>query len=167
VSDVRVGTAVVTGGHSFDFVHFHDLVHSLEGIQPYVQHMDDFCSSPQEMRDGYDVVVFYTMLREGPTDEGQPWYAGKPRQALDRLGHTEQGILLLHHAILAYPQWTAWSEMVGVEDRSFGYHVNQSIQVEVVEAGHPITRSRGACGGGRWWTKRTRWRSQRRGAACC
>ena len=134
-----IKAAVVTGGHSYDLVRFHELFHGLEGVQPYIQHMDDFASSPEKVRDSYESVVFYIMLMEGPSDEGQPWYAGKPKTALEHLGETRQGILVLHHAILAYPQWPLWNRIVGIGDRSFGYHVGQSIRIEVSEDKHPIT----------------------------
>ena len=45
--------------------------------------------------------------------EGQPWWAGKPKAALERIGQTEQGIVVLHHAILAYPEWPLWAEPGG------------------------------------------------------
>ena len=137
--DKPVKTAVITGGHRFDIVNFHHLFHGLEGVQPYVQHMDDFASSPEEERDSYECVVFYSMLRDGPSDAGHPPYAGKPKTALEHLGESEQGILLLHHAILAYPDWPLWDELVGIGDRSFGYHHDQSLRVELA-AQHPITR---------------------------
>jgi hypothetical protein len=136
-----VKVAVVTGGHSYEVVEFHQLFRSLEDIDAYIQHMDDFCSSPEAVRDGYDVVLFYTMLTEGPGDEGLPWYAGKPLPALAHLGETWQGIVQLHHSILAYPRWEPWSEMVGIEDRgSFGYYHDEVVPVSVVNDAHPITR---------------------------
>ena len=140
MTDKPVKTAVVTGGHPFDVVNFHHLFRELEGIRPYVQHMDEFASSPEEERDSYECVVFYSMLRDGPSDAGQPGYAGKPKTVLEHLGASEQGILLLHHAILAYRQWPLWDELVGIGDRSFGYHHDQSLQVETVDRPHPITR---------------------------
>jgi hypothetical protein len=140
MADNPVKTAVVTGGHRFDVVNFHHLFQGLEGVQPYVQHMDDFASSPEEERDSYECVVFYTMLRDSPSDEGRPGYAGKPKAALEHLGETGQGILVLHHAILAYPKWPLWSDLVGIGDRSFGYHFSQSVRVETADGAHPITR---------------------------
>ncbi len=140
MKDSPVKTAVVTGGHKYDLVNFHDLFHQLDGVQPYIQHMDDFASSPEEVRDSYDTVVFYTLLTEGPNAEGQAGYAGKPKTALEHLGETQQGILVLHHAILAYPQWPLWNEIVGIEDRSFRYHVDQSIHIDAKDEKHPITR---------------------------
>lgn len=132
-------TAVVTGGHGYDVRGFHKLFRGLAGIDAYIQHMDDFASSKENVRDSYDVVLFYTMLMETPVDEGHPWYRGKPKTALEHLGDTEQGILALHHAILAYPEWQIWSNIVGIDDRKFGYHIGENVHVEVTDTGHPIT----------------------------
>jgi hypothetical protein len=131
--------AVITGGHGYDVPNFHRLFRSLDGVDAYIQHLDDFACSSGTVRDGYDVVLFYIMLRSGPTDEGQPWYCGKPKSALEHLGATRQGIVVLHHAILAYPDWPVWNDIVGIADRKFGYHVGQSIRVNIDDANHPIT----------------------------
>ena len=140
LTDKPVKTAVVTGGHPFDVVNFHHLLEGLEGVRAYIQHMDDFAYASEQERDSYECVVFYTMLREEPRDEGLPGYAGKPRTALEHLGETRQGILLLHHAILGSAGWPLWNELVGIDDRSFGYHHDQSVRVENVGGTHPITR---------------------------
>lgn len=140
-----VKTAVVTGGHPFDVVNFHHLFQELGGVRAYVQHMDDFATSSEQERDSYECVVFYTMLREEPRDEGLPGYAGKPRAALEHLGETGQGILLLHHAILGSAGWPLWNELVGIGDRSFGYHHDQRVRVETAHNAHPIT-----CGVAAW-----------------
>lgn len=131
--------AVVTGGHSYDVPNLHRLFRSLEGIDAYIQHLDDFASSPKEVRESYDAVVFYIMMTEGPTDEGQPWYAGQPLTALSELGETEQGIVVLHHALLAYREWPVWEEIVGIHDRSFGYFFGETVDTQIIDAGHPIT----------------------------
>jgi len=141
--DGRAGAirvAVVTGGHSFDVPDFHRLFRSLRDVEACIQHMDDFASSPEEVRRAYDVVCFYHWLLETPTDDGLPWYCGKPRTALEALGETDQGILVLHHAILAYPLWPLWDELVGIAERSFQFHHGQQLHVEVAAADHPITR---------------------------
>jgi hypothetical protein len=135
-----ISVAVVTGGHAYDVINFHRLFRSLAGVEAVIQHMDDFASSPPQVRESYDAVLFYTMLMQGPANEGQPWYAGRPKDALERLGSTPQGIFVLHHALLAYPQWPVWSEIVGIADRKFGYHIGQKLHVNVVDAQHPITR---------------------------
>lgn len=134
-----VTTAVVTGGHSYDVINFRRLFHGLDGVDAHVQHMDDFATSSEEVRDSYDVVVFYHMLMEGPRNKGLPGYAGKPKAVLEHLGETEQGIFVLHHALLAYPRWRAWDEIVGMDDRSFGAHAGKSLHVKIADATHPIT----------------------------
>ena len=134
-----VTTAVVTGGHSYDVINFRRLFHGLDGVDAHVQHMDDFATSSEEVRDSYDVVVFYHMLMEGPRNKGVPGYAGKPKAVLEHLGETEQGIFVLHHALLAYPRWREWDEIVGMDDRSFGAHAGKSLHVKIADATHPIT----------------------------
>ena len=136
----NVKTAVITGGHSFDVLGLHKLFRGLAGVDAYIQHMDDFAASSEAVRDGYDMVLFYFFLQEGPTDEGLPRYAGKPKTALEHLGETEQGIVVLHHALLAYREWPVWSEIVGVRERGFGYYPHQQIRIEVANTEHYITQ---------------------------
>ena len=61
-------------------------------VDAYVQHIDDFATSSETVRDSYDVVVFYHMLMEGPRNTGLPGYAGEPKAVLEHLGETTQGI---------------------------------------------------------------------------
>jgi uncharacterized protein len=134
-----VKTAVITGGHAYDVPNFHLLFRALPGIDAYIQHMNDFASSPEDVRDSYDAVLFYTMFMDEPIDEGLPWHAGKPLTALQRLGATGQGIVVLHHAILAYPRWPVWSDISGLNDRSFEFDHDQTLDVHVADSQHPIT----------------------------
>ncbi len=137
LNPVRV--AVITGGHSYDVPNFHLLFRALPDIDAYIQHMNDFASSPEDVRNSYDVILFYTMFMDEPTDEGLPWHAGKPLTALQELGATSQGIVLLHHAILAYPRWPTWTDISGLADRSFEFDHDQTLDVRVADADHPIT----------------------------
>jgi uncharacterized protein len=132
--------AVITGGHAFDVPNFARLFRRLNGIEAYVQTMGDFAASPQATRDAYDAVLFYHMLQETPSDEGQPWYDGKPVIALERLKERGQGIVALHHAILAYPKWPAWRELTGIDPTLISYHHDQPLTLEVTPIDHPITR---------------------------
>ena len=63
--------AVVTGGHSFDVQNFYRLFRELPGIDAYPQHLEHFSSSPEEVRDAYDAVVFYGMGSGVPVEEGR------------------------------------------------------------------------------------------------
>lgn len=131
--------AVVTGGHPYDVPNFHRLFRAIgDGMNVYIQHMDDFAASPAEVRQRYDVVLFYLMLMKGPSNEGNPWYAGKPLTALEELGQTAQGIVMLHHAILAYPEFDVWHALTGISERSFGYHIGETVIAHITEPDHPI-----------------------------
>jgi hypothetical protein len=130
--------AVITGGHCYDVPGFHRLFRGLANVDAYIQHMDDFASTPEEVRDGYDVVLFYIMLMAKPVDGGE-WYEGQPRAAIEHLGSTRQGIFVLHHAILAYPGWDTWNNIVGIQERGFDFYPEQSIHVDVSGVNHPVT----------------------------
>jgi uncharacterized protein len=133
--------AVITGGHSYSVPEFHRLFHSLPNIAPIIQHMDDFASSPAAVRQAYDVVLFYIMLLDGPADDKLPWHVGKPLTAMSELGQTSQGIVILHHALLAYPQFPAWDQLTGMTGRkSFTFKANQTLRIRVADQSHPITR---------------------------
>jgi len=131
--------AVITGGHSYDVPNFHALFRAISDVDVYIQHLDDFASSPKQVQQSYDVVLYYIMMIDTPPAQGLPWYSGNPRQAIEDLGETPQGIIVLHHAILAYPHWPLWNELVGIADRRFGFHIGQTIRVNVADPGHPIT----------------------------
>lgn len=137
-----INAAVITGGHTYDVINFHKLFQSLDGVNGYIQHLDDFASSPEAVRDSYDVLLFYIMMREGPSDEGLPGYRGRPKSALQRVGQTGQGIVVLHHGLLAYPQWPLWNELVGIPDRSLsGYAHDQTMRIQIADKTHPITQT--------------------------
>jgi hypothetical protein len=136
----QLQVAVITGGHSFDLIEFHELFRSYPDLDVYIQHLEDFASSPQAVRDSYDALVFYFFPREGPTDEGQPWWRGKPKRALERLAETGQGLVILHHALLAYPDWPFWGEVVGLpETHEFDYYHGETMNVYPTDVDHPIT----------------------------
>jgi hypothetical protein len=129
MSTIKV--AVITGGHPFDVQPFHQLFRALPGIDAYIQHTDEFVSEPPEVRDSYDAFVFYSMFHDTPTDD-VPWYAGKPQTALERLGETKQSIVLIHHALLAYPDWPMWDEIAGMKARIMrSYHPNERIRYDL------------------------------------
>lgn len=132
--------AVITGGHSYDVPNFHRFFRNLAGVDAYIQHLDDFATSTDAVRDSYDVLLFYIMMMEGPTD-ALPGFRGKPRRVLERLAQTGQGIVVMHHALLAYPEWPAWNALVGIGDRKLhGYSHDETLAIQVVDSTHPITQ---------------------------
>ncbi len=139
--DDSIKVAVVTGGHRFDVPNFHGLFRNLEGVDAYIQSLEDFASPRAEERDFYDAVVFYNMHKEGPTDENRPGWMGRPLSALESWLATGKGIVLLHHAILAFPDWDPWVQMAGVVARSFeSFSHDEVMRIAVEDGDHPITR---------------------------
>ena len=140
----RIVTAVVTGGHAYDVPAFLTLFRSIPEIDFYPQHLDNFVADEGNARQGYDVVVFYNMHMTVPGAD-QEWWEGGIRQALEQLGETDQGLLVMHHALLAFPQWQPWSDICGIQERSthvpgFDSYANQTVRVEIANRQHPITQ---------------------------
>jgi hypothetical protein len=134
--------AVVTGGHPFDVVGFHELLHQVcqRGVAPYLQHLDDLACASAETLTSYDAVLFYFFPLTGPVDEGQPWHAGRPRAAIEHLIAHGTGLIVLHHALLAFPGWDLWDQVVGCDRRAeFSFHPERTVRVTVADGAHPIT----------------------------
>jgi type 1 glutamine amidotransferase len=129
----QIKTAVVTGGHAFDVLHFHQFFRDLSQVDAYIQHLEEWSASSEQIRDSYDAVLFYFMPTEGPAA------GGREKAALEHLGESKQGIVVLHHAILAYPDWPLWDQVVGIQDRRFDFYEDQEMRIEVVDPDHPIT----------------------------
>lgn len=127
----EIKTAVVTGCHPFDVQAFHRLFRRMRGIDAYIQHMEEFAATPRAVRKQYNVVLFYNMHRS-VSDEAT-------RTALEELGETDQGIVVLHHGLVAFRDWSLWSEIVGIRDRSSTPHPEQKVRLEIAQPKHPIT----------------------------
>lgn len=122
--------AVVTGEHGFQEKQFDAVFESMESVQFLREDLDDFVDDPDQQ--DYDTVVFYNFHRPYPTDA--------QAEAILGLAARGQGMVILHHAILAFPEWDAYSEMCGIGERGeFGYYPRQTLQVQIADANHPIT----------------------------
>jgi len=131
--DLRV--AVITGNHSFDVPGFHRLFRALPGVDAYIQDLENWAADAGKAREAYDVALFYNMHTTTP-DAMQ----GRAREALEWLGETEQGIVVLHHAVLAFPDWPLWSEVCGIADRTLAsYHHGERLWIQIANADHYIT----------------------------
>ncbi|TWT82813.1 Trehalose utilization [Planctomycetes bacterium CA13] len=134
----RVRIAVVTGGHAFDVPEFYRLFREVPGVDAYPQHMEHFASSSEEVRDAYDAVVFYGMER-GEAPEVGPHFAGDAKATLERIVQRGQGIVILHHAILAWEKWDFWDRVIGHDERNFSWKPELDLKIEVADTEHPIT----------------------------
>jgi uncharacterized protein len=141
---LHIKIAVITGGHPYDVQPFHKLFADLPDCDAYIQHTDAFASEPETVRDSYNAVVFYSMFKDTPQDD-LLWYTGKPRSAFERLGELGQGIIVLHHGLLAYPDWEPWDGITGMKKRGLqSYHPNELVPVEVADPQHPILQGQPA-----------------------
>ncbi|MBI5091916.1 MAG: ThuA domain-containing protein [Candidatus Hydrogenedentes bacterium] len=131
--------AVITGRHPYDVQGFHDLFRAVPGVDFYMQHLEAYATSPSTVRAQYDVVLFYNMHIESPARK-DPWYELGTREAMEQLGQSNQGVFVLHHAIVAFPDWPLFDELVGIENRRTDAFTEQSVRVHVSNPDHPITR---------------------------
>lgn len=128
--------AVVTGQHAFDVPAFYGLLRSMPGIDFYPQELENYVADSGRVRDRYDVVIFYNYHQAVTGDGLRP----ETKEVLEELGETRQGIVLWHHGLVAFPRWRLWAGLSGIGDRTFTAHKGQTIEVEVVDPGHPITQ---------------------------
>ena len=130
-NDNTITAAVITGAHTFDVPGFQAAFWSMSDVDVYPQALENFVADHGGVRHQYDVLVFYNFHRPAPD--------AKTAEALSTLGETQQGIVVLHHALLAFPEWPRWSEICGIENRTFGFHMDQRVPVLVADPSHPIT----------------------------
>lgn len=144
----KVTTAVVTGEHPFNVTGFHNMFRSLPEVDYYSQQLEYFVVD--KVRTRYDVVLFFNFHQDTPpANERGWWWFGRTVEALEELGETQQGIVMLHHAIYAFPQWEFWSELVGIPhaDRTYTFDEMlgtlsfcETLHIEIADPGHPITQ---------------------------
>ncbi|MCH8292295.1 ThuA domain-containing protein [Candidatus Poribacteria bacterium] len=121
--------AIVTGKHGFQEAEFDAVFEGMDGIEFVREDLSDFVKDPNQSQ--YKSVVFYNFHRPYPDPEAE--------RTILSLADRGQGLVILHHAILAYPEWEIFSDICGIDDRSFGYHMGQRIHVQVADKNHPIT----------------------------
>jgi uncharacterized protein len=138
VDNNAIRLAVVTGGHPYDAMSFGDLMRSLPGVCFDVQSVQDICTDFGDYVRHYDVIVFYNMTQQTPQDK-YAWDCVSKEKIL-QIFDRGQGVCLLHHSILAFPDWPLWGEVCGIADRSFKYHMSVDMDFKVMSSDHPITR---------------------------
>jgi hypothetical protein len=133
----KIQLAVVTGGHTFQVPPFYELFRNLPDVDFYPQALDEFTAN-DKLASAYHVVLFYTMHQFKP-DAELPWYQAKIFSTLEQLGNQNQGIGVLHHSLVAFPEWPLWSELVGIENRrNITPHFRQQIPLHIEDQSHPI-----------------------------
>ena len=132
---MKVG--VITGGHAFDVVGFHRLFRSLEGMDCYIQSLEEWSADFSRAGRRYDTLVFYNMHK--PLPEDCPG-GRRPREAIDSLAEGP-GHVILHHGILAFKQDPVWDTMVGMTNRTIdGFSHDETLAIHIENSDHPITQ---------------------------
>tara|TARA_B100001750_G_scaffold153961_1_gene123497 strand:+ start:257 stop:913 length:657 start_codon:yes stop_codon:yes gene_type:complete len=137
MNDIDIRVAVVTGKHTFDVSGFQQMFNSMSNMEFYLQDLENFVADAGRYNDKYDVVLFYNFHQQTPVADERD--GTTILNSINRLAENGQGIFVLHHAILAFPHWEIWSQIVGIANRRFGYHGNQNIQTDPMNESHPIT----------------------------
>jgi type 1 glutamine amidotransferase len=141
----KVRAVVLTGGHGYDRKEFpkafagHDDI-AVEIRAPRKDRPSEFANVDKWP---YDVMVLYNYNQK----------LSKPqRQNFLKLLDRGVGLVVLHHAIVAYPQWDQWERIIGCKyyvrpterdgvkhPRSQAKH-GQDMNIHVADPNHPITR---------------------------
>jgi len=79
----------------------------------------------------YDVIVFFNANQK---------IADRQQQNLLKLTDKGVGIAVLHHACLAYKEWTEYARIIGVAPEVPGAKQNVRYRVHVADPRHPITQ---------------------------
>lgn len=138
-TDGKIKTAVITGKHPFDVPAFHTAFRSMPEIDFYAQDMEDFAADIGERRAEYDALLFFNFHQETPGNAGSPGDEAT-KTALETLGDSEQGIIILHHALLAYPDWPLWASLVGIQVSGWRVHMDINLSIQVANPRHAITK---------------------------
>ena len=116
----KIKTAVITGEHEYDVVGFQSMLRSLPEIEAYPQNLWDFVFDSARGPGTYDVLVFFNWHqstpaeKDGKSEPGTSKQSGAIKEMLEGLADGGQGIFLLHHALVAFPDWPPWRELSGM-----------------------------------------------------
>jgi uncharacterized protein len=137
----KIRVAVVTGGHPFDVPAFRDMFNRMPQLDVYIQDLDNWAASKQDgTYDTYDVFLFCNMHTWGVLSvrEDMDQYV---TNALNELGEGRQGIFVLHHALLAFPDLHVWSDICDAQNRKLrGFRPPEPIRTLVANREHPVTK---------------------------
>ena len=104
-SQLRV--LVLTGGHSFDEKPFYKMFDSFEDMKIDHVKIEEECTYFDDISKwNYDVIVFYNFKNKLSTT-GQ--------KNLLKLCNKGIGMVVSHHAIAGFPEWSMWPKIVGAQ----------------------------------------------------
>jgi type 1 glutamine amidotransferase len=139
----KIKLAVVVGGHPYDVPGFNALFEGIPDVAPYIQDLDNWAVS--RVYDQYDAFLFFHMNCWGKYSVRRDMDE-KIQAAIARIGETEQGVFILHHAILTFPDLDTYSALCNMDGRrdftSPGHKFTKwaDIEQQIANPDHPITQ---------------------------
>lgn len=130
----RIQVAVIEGAHPFDVPAWHQMFRSYDFMDYYPQPIENWIADWGKCRNDYDVALFYNMNM----DPASSPLAQGVDEALAAFTRAGGGVCILHHALLAFPENPVFAGAIGLPDRSFDYHPEQELRVEIANPEHPI-----------------------------
>jgi uncharacterized protein len=137
----KIKVAVVFQGHPFDVPGFRDMFERMPDVDYYLQDFENWAIDDGKVWHEYDVHLFYNMHYWGrfSVRGGMADYTVK--RAIEHLGETEQGILVLHHALLAFPDTENWTALCNCQNRRLrGCTGGETVETRIASPSHPITK---------------------------
>jgi trehalose utilization protein len=136
--DKKLQIAVLVENHPYNVVGFQKMLDSFWDCECFVQPIDLFVQD-EVNKSKYDVVLWYNMNWDAPGDDSVI-----RRYMENEIGATNQGIVLLHHALLTFQDWDVFTDVCGLHHRGSGglfkYTQNQTVRETIVDETHPITK---------------------------
>jgi type 1 glutamine amidotransferase len=138
-----VRVLVITGGHGYDENVFPSLFESAESIEATFVDSGDQARPFDRIEDwSYDAIVLYNFNQK---------LTRQQRENFMTLLENGTGLVVLHHAIHAYPGWSAYPRLIGggwvTGDTFLGkphkkstYQHGEDITITVADRDHPVTR---------------------------
>lgn len=135
-------TLVITGGHGFETNQFFNLFQTNSALScQFASHPNvDFWFSPSNK---WDVIVLYDYNAK-ISDDGKTNFLAQLKAGA--------GLVVLHHAIVAFPAWDEYRNIIGaryylaatningVEKKRSGFTHGLDFTIHIADPDHPVTR---------------------------
>ena len=133
-TDAKIHALVVTGGHGFEQEPFWEMFSSFENFSyDTVVFPGAFDYLNVEAAKNYDALVFYDMWQEIAADQQAAY--------LELLNHGKP-IVYLHHALISFPEWEEFNQIVGGVWKQGEGTVKHNVQytIQIADPDHPATK---------------------------
>jgi hypothetical protein len=140
----KIRVLVVTGGHAFEKEPFFKLFQDNPDISyQAVEHPNAPTMFRADPAGRYDVIVMYD-FNQKITEEEQADFVARLNEG--------KGLVVLHHAIAAYPEWPEYGNIIGahyylaatningVEKPRSAWKEGMHFRVQIADPNHPVTR---------------------------